>query len=133
MPCHSSLDADHAIGYFGDDGFLPILLRGSLTLLSLLPLGLAMGIPFATGIRYLSAGQSRFIPWAWVSTHDQRHGFHSRHSARNAGRIKMVLILGALSYLFGYLASKRFIKELGRCDAEEAIRMIPRQVRDACL
>ena len=63
-----------------------ILLRGSLTLLSLFPLGLLMGIPFATGIRYLSNGQQRFIPWAWGNQrHDQRQCVDSRHSPGHAG------------------------------------------------
>jgi len=88
-----------------------ILLRGSLTLLSLLPLGLAMGIPFATGIRYLSAGQSRFIPWAW-GINGMTSVMASILAILLAMRVgfKMVLILGALSYLLGYLASRRFIK-----------------------
>jgi spermidine synthase len=34
-------------------------------LFSLLPLGLCMGIPFASGLRYLADYEPRFIPWAW--------------------------------------------------------------------
>src|SRR5204862_6395746 len=39
--------------------------RIAVVLASLLPLGLAMGVPFATGLRYLADHHPRFIPWAW--------------------------------------------------------------------
>jgi len=88
-----------------------IWLRGALTLISLLPLGLLMGIPFATGIRCLSEVQGRFIPWAWGI-----NGLTSVMASILAILLAMrvgfeaVLILGALSYVIGYFASKRFIK-----------------------
>jgi len=88
-----------------------IWLRGFLTLLSLFPLGLFMGIPFATGIRYLSDGHSRFIPWAW-GINGMTSVMASILAIILAMRIgfKAVLILGALTYLLGFLASRRFIK-----------------------
>jgi hypothetical protein len=88
-----------------------IFLRGSITLVSLIPLGLFMGIPFATGIRYLSDGQSRFIPWAW-GINGMTSVMASILAILLAMRIgfKDVLILGALTYLVGYLVSRRFIK-----------------------
>jgi hypothetical protein len=90
----------------------PILLRGSLTLISLFPLGLLMGIPFATGIRHLSKGQDRFIPWAW-GINGMTSVMASILAILLAMRVgfKLVLILGALTYLLGYLASRRFIKD----------------------
>ena len=42
--------------------------RIAVVLLSLLPLGLSMGIPFASSLRHLADRESRFIPWAWAST-----------------------------------------------------------------
>ncbi|HUB68760.1 MAG TPA: hypothetical protein VL981_14850 [Candidatus Methylacidiphilales bacterium] len=85
-------------------------IRGLLALLSLVPLGIFMGIPFATGIRHLSEGPVRFIPWAWGI-----NGLTSVMASILAILLAMrigfqaVLILGAVSYLIGYLAAKRFI------------------------
>jgi len=88
-----------------------IWLRGALALVSLFPLGLLMGIPFSTGIRCLSDSQARFVPWAW-GINGLTSVMASILAILLAMRIgfKSVLILGALSYLVGYLASKRFIK-----------------------
>ena len=89
----------------------PIWERSMVTLLSLFPLGFLMGIPFATGIRHLSDGQQRFIPWAW-GINGMTSVAASILAIILAMRIgfKAVLVLGALSYIVGYLASKRFIK-----------------------
>jgi len=43
----------------------PIWIRISIVLLSIFPVGLFMGIPFATGLSYLDKHYPRFIPWAW--------------------------------------------------------------------
>ncbi len=39
--------------------------RAAVALLSLLPLGLLMGIPFASGLAYVQRVHPRFVPWAW--------------------------------------------------------------------
>lgn len=36
-----------------------------LTILSILPLGFCMGIPFPSGVRYLNETKDQLIPWAW--------------------------------------------------------------------
>ena len=69
----------------------------------ILPLGMTMGIPFATGLRYIGENYPRFTPWAW--------GVNGMTSV--AGSIiaiilamrfgfSMVLVLGAGIYAFGY-------------------------------
>lgn len=42
-----------------------IRLRCLLTMLLLLPLGLAMGMPFPTGLRAVGARAGQFVPWMW--------------------------------------------------------------------
>jgi hypothetical protein len=44
---------------------LPFAGRSAIVLAMLAPLGLAMGFPFASLVRYLGAQYERFVPWAW--------------------------------------------------------------------
>lgn len=83
----------------------PVPIRIGFTLLSLLPLGLFMGIPFATGLRYLEEKYPRFIPWAW--------GINGLTSVMGsvlaiiiAMRIgfSMVIFLGCATYALGLCA-----------------------------
>jgi hypothetical protein len=46
-------------------GQLPFVARSAIVLVMLAPLGLAMGFPFASVVRYLGARYERFVPWAW--------------------------------------------------------------------
>jgi hypothetical protein len=74
-------------------------------LISLLPLGICMGIPFATGLRYLADYQPRFIPWAWGI-----NGLTSVAASIIAIILAMkfgftaVVLLGSGVYTLGYLA-----------------------------
>lgn len=79
--------------------------RIAVVLLSLLPLGLCMGIPFATSLRHLADRESRFIPWAWGI-----NGLTSVAAsilaiilAMNIG-FTAVVMSGSLVYALGYLA-----------------------------
>jgi hypothetical protein len=83
----------------------PAPLRIGFALLSLLPLGLFMGIPFATGLRYLEEKYPRFIPWAW--------GINGLTSVMGsvlaiiiAMRLgfTMVILLGCITYTLGLAA-----------------------------
>ena len=44
---------------------LPLFARAATVLTMVAPLGVLMGFPFASGIRYLGRETARFIPWAW--------------------------------------------------------------------
>lgn len=80
-------------------------LRILVSLGTLFPIGLLMGIPFATGLRYLEEQYPRFIPWAW--------GINGLTSVMGsilaiiiAMRIGflMVVVLGGVTYLCGLIA-----------------------------
>jgi hypothetical protein len=43
----------------------PLAWRVVLVLAGLLPLGLALGVPFATSLAALRQQAERFVPWAW--------------------------------------------------------------------
>jgi SAM-dependent methyltransferase len=43
----------------------PLPARVALVLAGLLPLGLALGVPFATGLSVVQQRAARFVPWAW--------------------------------------------------------------------
>lgn len=79
--------------------------RIAVVLASLLPLGLAMGVPFATGLRYLADHHPRFIPWAWGI-----NGLTSVAASILAVILAMrigftaVVSLGSLVYIAGYVA-----------------------------
>lgn len=82
-----------------------IWLRIPLALLSMLPVGLFMGMPFATGLRYLEEHYPRFIPWAW--------GINGLTSVTGsvlaiifAMRIGFtaVILLGCVTYILGFFA-----------------------------
>ena len=83
--------------------------RIAVVLLSLLPLGLCMGIPFASSLRHLADRESRFIPWAWGI-----NGLTSVAAsilaiilAMNIG-FTAVVMFGSLVYALGYLAFVRY-------------------------
>ena len=84
-----------------------IAARIGLTLLSLLPVGLFMGIPFATGLRYLQDNHPRFIPWAWGI-----NGLTSVMASILAIVLAMrfgfvsVVVLGSAIYALGFLAMR---------------------------
>jgi hypothetical protein len=79
--------------------------RIAVVLASLLPLGLAMGVPFATGLRYLANDQPRFIPWAW-GINGLTSVAASILAVIAAMRIGFtaVVLLGSLVYIAGYSA-----------------------------
>ncbi len=45
---------------------LPVGLRISIAVVAVAPLGLLMGVPFASGIRWAGAEAKRLVPWAWA-------------------------------------------------------------------
>jgi hypothetical protein len=44
----------------------PMLVRWSAMIMMLMPLGILMGVPFASGLRQLEHQHSGWIPWAWA-------------------------------------------------------------------
>jgi SAM-dependent methyltransferase len=93
-------------GTAGED----LIVRVLISLVSLLPLGLLMGIPFATGIRYLSEGKERFIPWAW-GVNGLTSVMASILAILLAMRIgfRALLVVAAITYAVGYFAAKKSI------------------------
>jgi hypothetical protein len=95
----------------------PLWLRISLTLLSMLPIGLFMGMPFATGLRYLEEHYPRFIPWAWGI-----NGITSVAGSVLAIIVAMrvgftvVIILGCVIYILGFFAVARHLRDGWRVD-----------------
>lgn len=83
----------------------PIALRVGVALSSLLAVGLLMGIPFASGLRYLESEHPRFIPWAWGI-----NGITSVMASILAIILAMrfgfvaVVAIGGLVYLAGFIA-----------------------------
>ncbi len=91
--------------------------RIAVVLLSLLPLGLSMGIPFASSLRHLADREPRFIPWAWGV-----NGLTSVAAsilaiilAMNIG-FTAVVMSGSVVYALGYLAFVWY----ARCTREKA-------------
>ena len=83
----------------------PLTVRIFISLISLFPIALFMGIPFATGLRYLEGTYPRFIPWAWGI-----NGLTSVMGSVLAIIIAMrigftvVILLGCVTYIAGLLA-----------------------------
>src|SRR5262249_27776775 len=90
---------------------LPDAGRIGITLATLLPLGLLMGIPFATGLRQVGDRDPRFIPWAW-GINGITSVMASILAIILAMRIgfQMVLVLGAVTYVAGYFAVRRYVR-----------------------
>ncbi len=83
-----------------------------LVFFTLLPLGLLMGIPFPTGLRILSEKNKSLISWAWAI-----NGCFSVLApiltimlAMVVG-FKIVLWLGALTYILAFITLQRFLKK----------------------
>jgi hypothetical protein len=77
----------------------PVLPRTLIFVLSMLPLGICMGLPFPFGLEWLENAERTLIPWAWAV-----NGFASVIASVLAGLLVLnygfsfVLILGAASY-----------------------------------
>jgi hypothetical protein len=82
----------------------PLASRVALTLVTLAPLAMFMGIPFATGLHYVGRRHAAFIPWAWGL-----NGITSVLGSVAAILIAMsagfttVLLAGAAAYAVGLL------------------------------
>jgi hypothetical protein len=83
-----------------------------LVFFTLIPLGLLMGIPFPAGLKILSEQNKSLISWAWAI-----NGCFSVLAPiltiilAMAVGFKMVLWLGALTYVLAFLTLQRFLKK----------------------
>ena len=99
----------------------PSTVRVVVTLVSLLPVGLMMGIPFATGLRLLQERHERFIPWVWGI-----NGLTSVMASILAIILAMrvgfqfVLILGAITYFLGWVAVRHFLNSASPAEQARA-------------
>jgi len=120
------------LNLFGVNVVLPLLLgwplwaRIGVVLLFLAPLGLALGMPFPSGLRVLRANAPDLIPWAWAV-----NGFLSVFSSIFCIALSMllgftqVLWLAAGVYALGFLVMKTERATAAPAPAEEpaAIRV----------
>lgn len=107
----------------------PLWARVLLTLLSLLPIGLQIGVPFAMGLRYLESYCPRFIPWAWGV-----NGLTSVMASILAILLAMrtgftaVIVLGSLTYVLGYFAIRRYLQKECRLESVSDAGYLPGSV-----
>ncbi len=89
----------------------PLLARIAIVLVSLLPVGIALGIPFATALRYVETHDARFVPWAWGI-----NGLSSVVASVFAVLLAMrigfmaVVLIGSAVYGLGYLLVRRHFR-----------------------
>src|SRR5262249_7565558 len=89
----------------------PQAIRLAITLASIAPVGLLMGIPFATAVRTLQGPQARFIPWVWGI-----NGLTSVLASVLAILLAMrvgfqwVVMLGSVTYFLGWLAIRGYLQ-----------------------
>lgn len=83
----------------------PLVGRVAICLLTLAPLATVMGIPFATGLRYLERRHPRFIPWAWgVNGITSVLGSVAAIMIAMRAGFTVVLVAGAAVYALGLSA-----------------------------
>jgi hypothetical protein len=88
-----------------------LAIKLTLVFLAMIPLGIAMGIPFPAGIKLLGQGNRSMIPWAWAI-----NGFLSVLAPIMTIMIAMtlgfrsVLWLGAAAYLIAFFALRSLMK-----------------------
>jgi len=89
----------------------PQPVRLAITLGSIVPVGLLMGIPFATGVRALHGPQSPFIPWVW-GINGLTSVMASVLAIILAMRVgfQVVVLLGSGSYVLGWLAIRSYFR-----------------------
>src|SRR5262249_51320095 len=93
----------------------PQAIRLAITLASIVPVGLLMGIPFATAVRTLQGPQARFVPWVWGI-----NGLTSVMASVLAIILAMrvgfqwVVLLGSATYFLGWLAIRGHLRRQGR-------------------
>ncbi len=89
----------------------PMSVKILLAFLILMPLGLFMGIPFPTGLKILGGKDKSLIPWAWAI-----NGCLSVLAPIVTIMLaivigfKIVLWIGALTYLMAFFTLRRFLK-----------------------
>lgn len=102
-------------------GDLDLPARCAIALASLLPVGLLMGIPFATGLRYLAEDHQSFVPWAWGI-----NGLTSVMASILAVILAMrfgftaVILIGAGIYAAGYVGMRWHLRRAGDAAQGEA-------------
>ncbi|MBI5026033.1 MAG: hypothetical protein HZC12_04735 [Nitrospirae bacterium] len=83
--------------------------------ISLIPLGLLMGIPFPMGIKILGERNAPLIPWAWAI-----NGCFSVLAPiltimlAMAVGFKVVLWFGALTYILAFVSLRSFLSKISR-------------------
>jgi hypothetical protein len=82
--------------------------RAGLTVVAILPIGFLMGIPFPLGLRWLAAGDTGRVGWAW-SINGAASGVAGVVAAMlmiDLGS-RALMMLGALAYLAAWLLARR--------------------------
>ncbi|MCX5894326.1 MAG: hypothetical protein NTZ51_00630 [Proteobacteria bacterium] len=91
---------------------LSLWFRISITLISLFPVGMLLGIPFATGLRYLEERYPRFIPWAW-GVNGLTSVMGSVLAIILAMRVgfTVVIVLGCIVYILGFISMVHHLRD----------------------
>ena len=82
---------------------MPVAVKRSTVVALILPLGLALGIPFPTGMRIVSQNSPQLLPWCWAI-----NGFLSVFSSLLCIVLSMsigftaVLLIAAAIYAVGF-------------------------------
>lgn len=89
--------------------------------LSVLPLGLLLGMPFPTGLRLLR-GQTELIPWAWgVNSFFTVIGTVLAVIVGMTFGFSLVTFIAGMCYLAAWLSSRAFVEETTRVIEEDMI------------
>jgi hypothetical protein len=104
-------------------------LRVALAVLLIAPLGLLLGVPFATGLRLVSKEASPLVPWAWAV-----NGFFTVIGSVGAMILGMalgftaVLVIAAVCYAMAFIAIRT--TSAPRTVAHESCSEAPELIRD---
>jgi len=90
---------------------LPLYMRVSVAVIAVAPLGLALGVPFPTGLQLVRQQVPQLVPWAWAV-----NGFFTVIGSIGAMILGMILgfaavfFIAAACYAVGLLAIRMTVK-----------------------
>jgi SAM-dependent methyltransferase len=97
---------------------LPLYMRVSVAVIAVAPLGLALGVPFPTGLRLVRQQVPQLVPWAWAV-----NGFFTVIGSIGAMILGMILgftavyFIAAACYAVGLLAIRMTVKRPARIES----------------
>jgi hypothetical protein len=97
---------------------LPLYMRVSVAVIAVAPLGLALGVPFPTGLQLVRQQVPQLVPWAWAV-----NGFFTVIGSIGAMILGMILgfaavfFIAAACYAVGLLAIRMTVKRPARIES----------------